>query len=128
MYVRCARSTSIIIQRSLILILILILNGLARGALRSRTTSLLGEDSYCRGSIVNIRGGRSRALLVRRRRPKALWRFRASTSNSLSGRSRPTTDTPIRHNHQIYAQQDIRVCGDDHFQPPLPQFPNTKAL
>ena len=59
----CARSTSIIIQRSLILILIL--NGLARGALRSRTTNHLGEDSYYRGGIVNIRCGCSRALLVR---------------------------------------------------------------
>ena len=81
----CARSTSIIIQRSLILILIL--NGLARGALRSRTTSLLGEDSYYRGGIVHIRVGCSCALLVRPQSPKALWRFRASTSNSPSGRS-----------------------------------------
>ena len=68
----CARSTIIIIQRSLILILILILNGLARGALRSRTTSLLGEDSYCRGSIVNIRFGRCRALLARPESSKTL--------------------------------------------------------
>jgi hypothetical protein len=68
----CARSTIIIIQRSLILILILILIGLARGALRSRTTSLLGEDSYCRGSIVNIRFGRCRALLARPESSKTL--------------------------------------------------------
>ena len=53
----------------------------------SRTTNQLGEDSCCRGGIVNIRGGCSRALLVRPQSPKALWRFRASTSNSPSGRS-----------------------------------------
>ena len=47
--------------------------------------------------------------------PKALWRFRASTSNSPSGRSWPHTHTPIRHIDHTYAQQDIRVCGDDHF-------------
>ena len=116
----CARArykSLYIIQRSLILIS-LILNGLARGALRSRTTSLLGEDSYCRGSIVHIRNVCSRALVVRPKSPKALWRFRASTSNSLSDLFRPPTDTHMRYIYQTYAQQDIRVCGDDHFQPP----------
>ena len=37
---------------------------------------------YCTHSV-----GCSRALFVRPESPKALWRFRASTSNSLSGRS-----------------------------------------
>ena len=120
MYVRCARSTSIIIQR--ILILILILNGLVRGALRSRTTSLLVMGSYCRGGIVHIRVGRSCERLVRRPRPKALWRFRASTSNSLSGRSWLQAHTHIRCIYHTYAQQDIRVYEDDHFEPPKRQF------
>ena len=124
----CARSTIIIIQRSLILILILILIGLARGALRSRTTSLLGEDSYCRGSIVNIRVGCTRALFVRGSCPKALWRFRVSTSNSISGRSWPHSHTQIRHIYHTYAQQDIRVYEDDHLKPPKRQYKNPKAL
>ena len=45
---------------------------------------LVEEDSYCRGGIVHIRGGRSRARLIRPKSPTALWRFRASTSNSPS--------------------------------------------
>ena len=52
---------------------------------------------------------------VRRHRPKALWRFRASTSNSLSGRSRPQTHKPVRHIHHTYARQDIEVYEDDQF-------------
>ena len=82
--------------RAIILILILILI-LARVTLRLRTTSLLGEDSCCRGGIVHIRGGCSRALLVRPNSSTALWRFRVSTSNSPSGRSWPPTHTPIRY-------------------------------
>ena len=57
--------------------------------LRARIANQLGEDSCCRGGIVNTRGGCSRALRLRPQSPKALWRFRASTSNSPSGRSRP---------------------------------------
>ena len=49
-----------------------------------RKTNRLVEDSCCRGGIVRIRGGRSRVLLVRPLRSTALWRFRASTSNSPS--------------------------------------------
>jgi len=64
--------------------------------LRLRIANLLVMGSFCRGGIVNTRFGFSRALLVRRDRSKALWRFRASTSNSLSGRSRPPTYTPVR--------------------------------
>ena len=113
----CARARyKSIIQRSLILILnSLILNSLARVTPRARIANLLVEDSCCRGGIVHIRGGRSRALLVRPKSPKALWRFRASTSNSLSGRSRPQTNTQLRYIYHTYARQDIRVCGDDHF-------------
>ena len=61
-----------------------------------RIANRLGEDSYCRGGIVNTRFGISLALLVRRNRSTALWRFRASTSNSLSGRTWPQTDTHVR--------------------------------
>ena len=107
------KNYSTTIQRRL---LILILNGLARfGALRSRTTSLLGEDSYCRGSIVHTRNVFSRERLIRRESSKALWRFRVSTSNSPSGRSWQHTNTPIRQIDHTFAQQDIRVCEDDPF-------------
>ena len=49
--------------------------------------------SCCRGGIVHIRGGCSRAQIERPESPKALWRFRVSTSNSLSGRMRLHTHT-----------------------------------
>ena len=58
-----------------------------RAVLLLRKTSLLGEDSCCRGGIVNTRFGCCGALPIRRPRPKALWRFRVGTSNSLSGRN-----------------------------------------
>ena len=93
-----------------------------------RIANQVGEGSYCRGGIVNIRGVCSRALLVQPNSPKALWRFRVSTSNSPSGRSWPPTDTALRQIYHTYARQDIRVCEDDHFQPPKWQFPNPKAL
>ena len=80
----------------------------------ARIANQMGEDSYCREGIVHSRGGCSRARSVWRPRPKALWRFRASTSNSLSGRPRPPTDTPVRYIYHTYAQQGIRVCEDDH--------------
>ena len=79
-----------------------------------RKTNQMVMDSCCRGGIVNIRGGCSCALFVRPQSPKALWRFRVSTANSLSGRSRLHFDTPFRQIYHTYAQQDIRVCGDDH--------------
>ena len=97
-------------------------------ALHVRIANRLVTDSCCRGGIVHIRGGCSCALFVRPQSPKALWRFRVSTSNSLSGRSRLHFDTPIRYIDQIYARQDIRVCGDDHFEPPIRQYSNPKAL
>ena len=55
--------------------------------LHVRIANLLVMDSCCRGGIVNIRGGCSRVPRIRSERPKALWRFRASTSNSPSGRN-----------------------------------------
>ena len=86
------------------------------------------KDSYCRGGIVNTRFGFSCALLERRHSPKALWRFRASTSNIPSGRSRPYTITHVRNIDQTYAQQDIRVYEDDPLKPPKRQYQNPKAL
>ena len=97
-------------------------------ALHVRIANQMVMDSCCRGGIVNTRCGCSCALFVRPQSPKALWRFRVSTANSLSGRSRPHSHTHIRYIYQIYAQQDIRVCGDDHFEPPKRQYSNPKAL
>ena len=96
--------------------------------LRICATNRVVGDSYCRGGIVHIRFDFSCALSVRRHCSKALWRFRASISNSLSGRSWLHTHTPIRYIHNPFARQDIRVCGDDHFEPPMRQYHNTKAL
>ena len=95
---------------------------------RARIANLVGEDSCCREGIVNIRVGCSCALLVRPNSSKALWRFGVSTSNSPSGRAGPHSHTQIRYIDHIYAQQDIRVCGDDHLKPPKRQFSNPKAL
>ena len=95
---------------------------------RVRIANQVVMDSCCRRGIVHIQNVCSRERLVRRESSKALWRFRASTSNSLSGRTRPPTDTQVRHIHHTYAQQDIRVCGDDHFEPPIRRFRNPKAL
>ena len=88
---------------------------IARVVLRLRIANQVGEDSRCRGGIVNSRCGCSSALVERRDSPKALWRFRVSTSNNPSGRVRLHTNTHIRYIYRTYAQQDIRVCGDDHF-------------
>ena len=85
--------------------------------LHIRIANRVVKDSCCRGGIVHIRGVFSCALFVRPESSKALWRFRVSTSNSPSGRSRPHAHTPNRYIYQNYAQQGIRVCGDDHFQP-----------
>ena len=103
-----------VITLSFILILILP----RRVTRRFRIANHMVMDSCCRGGIVDTRGGCSRALFVPPKSPKAIWRFRASTSNSPSGRTWPQTDTALRYIYYIYAQQDIRVCGDDHFQPP----------
>ena len=100
----------------------------ARVVLRLRIANQVGEDSCCRGGIVHSRCGCSRAQIERPESPKALWRFRVSTSNSPSGRTWLHPYTQIHRIDQIYAQQDIRVCEDDHFQPPKRQLPNTKAL
>ena len=114
------------------LILLILVRECVAISRRARIANLVGEDSCCREGIVNIRVDFSRERLVWPQSSKALWRFRASTSNSPSGRSRLPTYTHkkvrLRHIHQIYVQQDIRVYEDDHFQPPKRQYPNPKAL
>ena len=95
---------------------------------RLRIANHMVMDSCCRGDIVNIRVDFSRARSARRQSSTALWRFRASTSNSPSDLSRPQTDTQIRYIYQTYARQDIRVCEDDHLKPPIGQLANPKAL
>ena len=97
------------------LILLILVRECVAISRRARIANLVGEDSCCREGIVNTRFGCSRALLVRRPRPKALWRFRASTSNSPSGRTWPHPHTDLPQIYHTHAQQDIRVCGDDHF-------------
>ena len=64
--------------------------------LHLRIANHLVMDSCCRGGIVDTRGGCSCALRKPPKSPTALWRFRASTSNSLSGRSRLHARTKIR--------------------------------
>ena len=94
---------------------------------RVRIANQMGEGSRCRGGIVNIRSVCSCARSVPPKSPKAIWRFRASTSNSLSGRSLPHNYTHLRYIYN-YAQKDIRVCEDDHLKPPNRQYLNPKAL
>ena len=96
--------------------------------LHVRNANWVVIGSCCRGGIVNTRYVCSRAPSIPPYSPKALWRFRVSTSNNPSGRSRPHFDTLLRYIYHTYAQQDIRVCGDDHIQPPKRQYSNPKAL
>ncbi len=100
----------------------------ARVTLHVRIANRVVEDSCCRGGIVHIRFGFSRALVEGPKSSKALWRFRVSTSNSLNGRTWPLPNTPMCHIDHTYAQQDIRVYEDDHFEPPKRQYQNPKAL
>ena len=96
--------------------------------LRVLIANRMVTDSSCRGGIVNIRDVCSCALSKAPQSSKALWRFRVSTSNSLNGHSWPPTNTQIREIYRTYAQQDIQVYEDDHFEPPKRQYPNPKAL
>merc|ERR1712091_699746 len=101
---------------------------MARVTLRARTTNLLVMGSCCRGGIVNIRCVCTSALVERPDSSKALWLFRASTSNSPSCRTWPPTYTHLCHIHHTYAQQDIRVYEDDHLKLPKRQYQNPTAL
>ena len=96
--------------------------------LHLRIANHMVMDSCCRGGIVHSRCGCSCAQNIRRPRPTALWRFRASTSNNPSGRAWLHFHTPMRYIDHTYARQDIRVCEDDHLKPPKWQCPNPKAL
>ena len=91
----------------MILMMILMMMTMLRAAVHLRTTSLLVMDSRCRGGIAHSGFGLSGVHSVRPESPKALWRFRVSTANSLSGRTWPQTDTPIRYIDHTYAQKDI---------------------
>ena len=102
-------------RRNLLLPLPLLLILLMCITFHLRETSLLGEDSYCRGGIVHSRGVCTSALVERPERSKALWRFRVSTSNSPSGRIWLHPYTHMRYYIYNYAQKDIRVCEGDHF-------------
>jgi hypothetical protein len=100
---------------------IVIMKLVARATFHLRIANRVGEDSCCRGGIVNTRCGCSRAQIERPNSSTALWRFRASTSNILIDRYMPPTYTHARYIHHTYAQQDIQVYEDDHFQPPIQQ-------
>jgi len=101
---------------------------LIRVTLRARIANRLVTDSRLRGGIVNIPIGRSCVLFVRPLRPKALWRFRVSTSNSPSGLPWPHTNTLLHRICRIFSQRDIRVCEDDRVNLLLRQYANPKAL
>ena len=96
--------------------------------LHLRIANHLAKDSSCRGGIVDIRAGCSRALLVRLYRPKALWRFRVSTSNSRTRQRERHDRTPFRRIDHIYAQQGIQGYEDYRLQLQLQQFLYPKAL
>ena len=80
--------------------------------LRVRIANPMVMDSYCRGGIVHIRGRLFFSLFSYGQSSTALWRFRVSTSNSPSDRS----CSFMRYIYHTYAQQDIRVCEDDHLK------------
>ena len=107
----------VILPRSFVIarIIILLSGFLSCKALRVRIANLLVKDSRCRGGIVNIRSGCTRAPFARLRNSTALRRPRVSTSNSLSDLSRPHPYSNIHHIDRIHAQRDIRGYGDDHF-------------
>jgi len=111
--------------RAIILIRILIP---AHATLHLRIANRVGEDSCCRGGIVNTRGCCSCVPRIRPQSPTALWQFRASTPNSLSGRTRPPTDLHTSDIHHTFARQDTRVYEDDHLKPPKLQYKNPEAL
>ena len=56
--------------------------------LHVRIANRMVMGSCCRGGVVHSRGGCSCVRGIRSNRPTAIWRFRASTSNSPSDRTR----------------------------------------
>ena len=111
-----------------VLMNLILINDLVHEVVLVRIANQMVMDRSCRGGIVRSRDVCSRAPSVPPERSKALWRFRVSTSNSLSGRSRPHAHTPMRYIHHIRVQQDIRVYEGDHFEPPMRQLSNPKVL
>ena len=114
-------SLSLLLQ-GIILILIL-----ERVTPRLRKTNQLVKGSRCRGGIVNTRV----VVLVRSRTASESHGALAVSCKYFKQSKWPfsaATNTHLRHIDHTYAQQDIRVCGDDHLKPPMWQFPNPKAL
>ena len=88
---------------------------------RLRNTPPSYRQPSGRGQLFSRRyctqSGVSSVRAVRPRVPRRL-RFRVSTSNSLSGLSRPPTTRQCQIDH-TYVQQDIRVCEDDLLSRPM---------
>ena len=68
---------------------IVIMKLVARATFHLRIANRVGEDSCCRGGIVNTRCGCSSCASSYGHSPTALWRFRVSTSNILIDRYMP---------------------------------------
>ena len=100
---------------------------LPRVTLHPRTANQVGEDSRCRGGIVHIRVGCSRALLVRRHCSTALWRFRVSTSNSPNGRSRPHSYTQLRYIIILTLNKIFEYVEMTIFSRPMRQFSESQG-
>ena len=96
--------------------------------LHIRIANRLVMGSCCRGGIVRIRGGCSRARSVRPKSSKALWRFRASTSNSPSGRSWPHTHTHIAILIMLTLNKIFEYVEMTISSRPSGSSPNPKAL
>ena len=101
---------------------------LVRVTPRARIANRLVKDSRLRGGIVNILSDCARVRIVRRESSTALWRFRVSTSSSLSDQFWPHTNTLIHRICRIFSQRDIRVCEDDRDELRMRQFSNPMAL
>ena len=80
-----------------------------------RIANHLVMDSRCRGGIVHIRGGCSRVRLVRPRKFQGALAVSCKYFKQSKWPYLAAINTQIRYIHHTHAQQDIRVCGDDHF-------------
>ena len=93
-----------------------------------RETNRLGEDSRCRGGIVHTRGGCSRSRSIQTHSSQGALAVSCKYFKQSKWPFSAAYQHAFRHIYHTYAQQDIRVCGDDHFQPPMRQYSNPKAL
>ena len=114
-----------VITLSFILILILIPRCVT---LHLRKTSLLVEDSCCRGGIVHIRFGCSCALFERASESHGALAVSCKYFKQSKWPFWPHFHTHLRYIHQTYARQDIRVCEDDHVEPPIGSIESQGAL